>query len=204
MCPVGRRQCVAGELAARAPHRVGPTYLGLGQVVAGAGSGIRAGHDTPVAPLGTGWFDAAAGLNGISVEMVGWPELVQQIADIYHSLPPEEQARTAIVSGNYGEAGALELYGPSQGLPPGPPHQVTGSNSLWARGYGAPPPEMVLLVGFDRDYAMRFFGMCSPKGTVTNPWGVENEETTDHTSLYLCRKVLRPWAEFWPEMQWFQ
>jgi hypothetical protein len=159
----------------------------------------------PIAPLGTAYFDIASDLNGISVEMVGWPELAQQVADIYHALPLEEQARTAIVSGNYGEAGAMELYGPALGLPPGPPHQVTGSNTLWMRGYGDPPPEQVILIGFEREYAAQFFGSCISKGAVKNPWNVENEETTGiRTTLYLCRKVLHPWSEFWPEMQWFQ
>ena len=63
-----------------------------------------------------------------------------------------------ILAGNYGEAGALDLYGPEYGLP----RVITGANSLWARGYGDPAPETAIVVGFDRPYAGQFFKSCEP------------------------------------------
>ena len=42
----------------------------------------------------------------------GWPELVAEVARIYHALPPEDRARAAIFANNYGEAGAINLFGP--------------------------------------------------------------------------------------------
>ena len=50
-------------------------------------------------------------------DQFGWEELVQDVARIYRSLPPEERARTGIFASNYGEAGALNLFGPALGLP---------------------------------------------------------------------------------------
>ena len=50
-------------------------------------------------------------------DQFGWPELVSEVARIYHALPPEDRARAAIYTGNYGEAGAVNLFGPSYGLP---------------------------------------------------------------------------------------
>ncbi len=50
-------------------------------------------------------------------DQFGWPELVQQVAEIYNSLPPEERAKTGILAGNYGEAGAVNLFGPKYSLP---------------------------------------------------------------------------------------
>lgn len=51
-------------------------------------------------------------------DRLGWRELASDVARVYHSLPLEEQRNTIIVSTNYGEAGALELFGPGFGLPP--------------------------------------------------------------------------------------
>jgi len=51
-------------------------------------------------------------------DRLGWRELASDVAGVYHSLPTEEQRNTIIVSTNYGEAGALELFGPEFGLPP--------------------------------------------------------------------------------------
>ncbi len=45
-------------------------------------------------------------------DQFGWPEMVREVAAIYNSLPPEERAHTGIWAGNYGEAGAIDLFGP--------------------------------------------------------------------------------------------
>jgi hypothetical protein len=50
-------------------------------------------------------------------DRLGWKELVSAVAEVYRSLPPDEQRNAVIVSNNYGGAGALELYGPALGLP---------------------------------------------------------------------------------------
>jgi len=54
----------------------------------------------PIAPVGSAWWDVASDLNGELPEMIGWPELVQTVADIYASLPEAEQARAAIITRN--------------------------------------------------------------------------------------------------------
>jgi len=50
-------------------------------------------------------------------DQFGWPELVKQVADIYGALPAAEREQTGIWTGNYGEAGAVDLFGPKYGLP---------------------------------------------------------------------------------------
>ena len=50
-------------------------------------------------------------------DQFGWPEMARDVAAIYASLPPEERAKTGILTGNYGEAGAINLFGPQYGLP---------------------------------------------------------------------------------------
>jgi len=50
-------------------------------------------------------------------DQFGWPEMVRQVAEIYRSLPPAEREKTGIFTGNYGEAGAVNLFGPTYGLP---------------------------------------------------------------------------------------
>lgn len=158
----------------------------------------------PVFPVNSPAWSVVTSINETFVEMIGWPELAGQIAQIYHALPVDEQPKTAVLAGNYGEAGALDLYGPAYELPP----VISGSNSLWARGYeidaSGTPPDTVILVGFDPDYALSLFQSCSPAGKVTNREGVRNEETTRHNNLYICRQLRKAWAELWKGMQWYQ
>src|SRR3546814_14130345 len=54
-----------------------------------------------------------------------------------------ERASTAIYANNYGEAGAINRYGPAYGLPTA----ISGINSYWARGYGDVPPTTVIVLG---------------------------------------------------------
>ena len=101
----------------------------------------------PVAPVGSRWWRAALKVNGDLREEVGWPELVAEVARVWGTIPEGERARTAIYCANYGEAGAVNLYGPRHGLP----RAISGINSFWERGYGDPPPETVIVLGGTRD-----------------------------------------------------
>jgi hypothetical protein len=51
----------------------------------------------------------------IFADMVGWEERVKIVADYVHSLPPDEQQITAIGASNYGDAGAVDLFGSKYG-----------------------------------------------------------------------------------------
>lgn len=154
----------------------------------------------PVAPINSSLWQISSRLNPEVVEMVGWPDLAAQVAAIYQAVPEEEKPRTVILAGNYGEAGALDLYGRDLGLP----LVISGADNLWYRGFGSPEPETVIVVGFDRGYAGTFFRSCTFAGSVTNQYQVKNEESTRHTSLFICRQPRRPWSEMWPGMLWFQ
>ena len=80
---------------------------------------------------------------------MGWSAPCCTVAKIYASLPAEEQAVTGILTGNYGEAGAINLYGPAYGLP----QAISGMNSYWLRGFGDPPPQTVIVLGIDAHQA---------------------------------------------------
>ncbi|HMB22401.1 MAG TPA: glycosyltransferase family 39 protein, partial [Anaerolineales bacterium] len=45
-------------------------------------------------------------------DRLGWQEMTKSVAKVYHALPSQEQAQACIFTQNYGEAGALEFYGP--------------------------------------------------------------------------------------------
>jgi len=154
----------------------------------------------PIAPINSPLWQITSTANKEIVEMVGWQDLTSQVAKIYQSIPDAEKPRTAILTGNYGEAGALDLYGKQYGLP----RVISGGNSLWYRGYGDPEPQTVIVVGFEPSYAGRFFRSCKSAGKVTNSYGVKNEESTRHTGLYVCRDPVQPWSAMWKQMQWYQ
>jgi hypothetical protein len=178
-------------------RRVGSGVL-IGLLVAGAIVGILL--IKPVAPINSALWEVTGETNGEAREMIGWDDFSAQVAAIYRSIPEDEKPHTVILAGNYGEAGALDLYDGEFDFP----LVLSGSNSLWYRGYGEFEPETVIVVGFEGSYASHFFKQCKFMDTVKNRYSVKNEETTHHTGLYVCREPRSPWSEMWKEMQWFQ
>lgn len=153
----------------------------------------------PVAHVGSRLFYKQMKLSGDLADEIGWPEVVADVAGVWNQLPPEDRGRAAILAGNYGEAGALALYGPKYGLP----EPLSPVNSFYDRGYGSSPPQVVITTGFSQQKLARFFGTCTLAGHVHIPYGVQNEESKYHPDIFVCRDPLESWAKMWPQMHGF-
>lgn len=147
----------------------------------------------PMAPVNSSLWRFASKINGDLREELGWPELVESVAQIRDKLPAEDRARLGILAGNYGEAGAVNLYGPRYGLPTA----ISGTNSFWLRGYGSPAPQTLIVLGLSRGFLEENFTACEVAGHTWNRFGVLNEETEDHPDIYVCRGLKQPWPDFW-------
>jgi hypothetical protein len=134
------------------------------------------------------------GLNPELAEQVGWPELVSQVAGTWGSIPDPQRADAAIFTSNYGEAGAVDRFGPSLGLP----NAYSGHNNYWWWG---PPPvttRTLVAVGFqDRTYLESMFGTVRRVGTITNPWDVENEE--QGLPIWIVSDPKQSWPDLWSQ-----
>ncbi len=137
--------------------------------------------------------------NGDLREEIGWDDLLKSVAGIRDSLTPEQQASFGIVTGNYGEQGAIEILGPAYHLPP----PISGTNSAWLRGYPTPPPTTLLVLGLSHGYVEKTFTDCHLAGHYTNHLGVKNEESDSHPDIWLCGPPVKPWPEFWQDFQAF-
>ena len=137
--------------------------------------------------------------NGDLREEFGWTELAATTAAIRDSLPADQQQNLGIIVGNYGEQGAIELYGPAHQLPP----PISMTNSAWLRGYPTPPPTTLIVIGFSQKAAEHTFTSCRWAGRNGNSEGVQNEESKDHPDIFVCGPPKTPWPEFWKEHQRF-
>jgi hypothetical protein len=153
----------------------------------------------PVAPIGSAVWKFTSKAHDQFREEIGWTDLAQTVARVYRSLPSEEQAHTGILAGNYGEGGALNLYGPAYGLP----RAMAGTNSFWFRGYTEPVAETLIVVGFDREEAEKLFSSCTVAAKNTNLYDVVNEESRDHPDILVCHHLKRAWPEFWQKFRRF-
>jgi dolichyl-phosphate-mannose-protein mannosyltransferase len=163
------------------------------------GAVVGAAFTVPIAPVNSPWWKIGAKVGPDWREEIGWQELAETVAGIRNSLPAGDRARLGILAGNYGEAGAIDLYGPTLGLP----KAISGTNSYWLRGYGDPPPQTLIVLGLSRGFVERNFDECALAGHTSNRYGVANEETSEHPDIFVCRRLRQPWPEFWKGFRHF-
>ena len=123
----------------------------------------------------------------------GWPEMAQTTAQVYHSLSPEDQAKAAIYAENYGQAGAINLYGPALGLPPA----ISGHQNYYywgPRGYSG---EIVIALGSSPQNLKRYFGDVKQAAYVRHPYAMPYE----NFAIYVCRGPRRSLQDIWPEVK---
>jgi hypothetical protein len=147
----------------------------------------------PIAPVNSrGWMISRRAHDDFA-EQIGWQELAQRVAEIYRSLPEAERAHTAILANNYGEAGAIDLYGPALGLPPA----ISRTNNYWYRGYGHPAPTTVIELGNTAEDEGETIAKCMSFGRFRNSLGVDNEESASGYEIFVCRDIPPKWPEIW-------
>lgn len=136
-------------------------------------------------------------MNKESGEQVGWPGFTAAVADGWRQIPAGRRATAAIFASNYGEAGAITLYGPRLGLPR--PYSGHMSFADWGR-----PPDTatgpVLVVHQDGDRVPpSWFTGCRPVARNDDGVGVDNEE--QGAVVELCAAPARPWSQLWPALR---
>ena len=87
--------------------------------------------------------DATVPLPQLYADMFGWENMAATVAGVYHDLPQADQPDCAILAGNYGEAGAIDYYGPKLGLP----KAISGHNSYFDWGPRNYSGECVIIFG---------------------------------------------------------
>jgi hypothetical protein len=134
-----------------------------------------------------------SGLAENQFETVGWPEFTRQVDTAFHTIPASQRAHATILTQNYGEAGAVDRYGPALGLPPA----HSGLNGF---GYWGPPPETATwaVVVSEDGPPSPLLRQCRYVRRVTNHAGVDNEES-QYAAIYVCRAPAAGWAATWPK-----
>ncbi len=147
----------------------------------------------PVAPVNSALWHAARRMHDTFAEQIGWQELAQQVAHIYHALPESERGHAAILANNYGEAGAMNLYGSALGLPP----VTSRTNTYWLRGYNDPPPTIIIELGNTAEDEKGSSARCTSFGRFRNSEGVDNEESSGGYEIFVCRDIPAQWPDIW-------
>jgi 4-amino-4-deoxy-L-arabinose transferase-like glycosyltransferase len=92
----------------------------------------------------------------------GWDTMTETVAQVYEGLPEDQRSKACILTGNYGEASALNLFGGRYGLPPA----ISGHNNYYVWGPGQCSGEVMILVGVRRADVANAYGNIATAATI--------------------------------------
>jgi hypothetical protein len=147
----------------------------------------------PVLPVSA--VPVTGAVNEVMAEQVGWPDLVDQVAGVVEALPAGERTHVVLLTGSYGEAGALDRFGPARGLPPA--HSAHNGYADFRRPDD--PEAVVVTLRYERRELVPHFERCDEVAEVDNGHDVDNE--VQGTPILVCRGLRAPWPEVWEDLR---
>jgi len=136
-----------------------------------------------------------AALPQIFTDQFGWEQMVGSVAHVYHHLRPEDEKRAAIFCQNYGEAGAIDFFGPKLGLPPA----ISGHQNYFLWGPGDWTGEVVLILDSSDDHERELF--ASVEGSRAGREQSVGDAVWRRNHIYLCRDLKISVQELWPRLK---
>ena len=123
----------------------------------------------------------------------GWPEMAETVAGVYNNLPPEVRAHTAIFGQNYGQAGAINLFGPRYGLP----RAISGHQSYFLWGPQGATGESMIVMADRQENLERVFTSVRKVAHLSHPYSMPYEQF----DIFYCTGIKQPLAELWPKVK---
>ena len=133
-------------------------------------------------------------LSQFFADRLGWPELAATVAEVYDSLPESDRKRACIFGQNYGQAGAIDFYGPELGLP----NAISGHNTYWLWGHGGCTGELVIIIGGDQEDHEQTFASVEKATTYTCQDCMPYE---NNKPIWVCRDAQLTIDEIWPHLR---
>jgi len=129
-------------------------------------------------------------------DMMGWQQQARIVAGVFHDLPARDQTKVAILAANFGQAGAIDYFGPSLGLP----HAISGHNNYYLWGPQDYTGEIVIAVGLPMDTLVPLFGDIQRVATIDNEYAIPEE---NNLPVYICRQPRMTLREAWPRLKFY-
>jgi hypothetical protein len=119
--------------------------------------------------------------------------MVRETAKVYNALPAAERAQTAIFCNSYGQAGAIDFFGPKYGLP----KAISNHQNYWYWGPRDYTGAIVIVLGSDGEGDREHFKTVEVAGHTYHPYSRLDE----HFPILLCRGLNQDLHSLWPSIK---
>ncbi len=157
---------------------------------------LRYQSHSPLSPKPTERSFVGAVLPQYYADELPWEQQVAAVARVYRSLSPEDQAKAAIFCDNYGQAGAIDFFGPRYGLP----KALSGHQNYFLWGPRNYTGEIVILVGQPEADARKEFASVEVAVTLNIPYAYSYETRP----ILLCRGLKWNLQTIWPRVKYWR
>ena len=123
----------------------------------------------------------------------GWPEMAAQVAAVYKALPPADRAKAVFLGVDYGEAAAIDIFGPPLGLPPA----ISGHNNYHLWGPLGHDGSVLIVLGPYWEGLLPAYAKVEVAGKIDNPYAMPYETGP----IYVLRDPKVPFSYIWPRLK---
>ena len=127
-------------------------------------------------------------------DQLGWRDFAAQVSAAWTKIPVAERSATAVLTGNYGEAAALDLYAE---LPPA----LSAHNQYYLWGLRGQTPSHLLLLADPEEDLAPFCTSTERLGITYSRWAMAYE---NGQAIVLCRGLKHRLVEAWPRLKHFE
>jgi hypothetical protein len=124
-----------------------------------------------------------------------WEAMTDSVARMYWALPEKERDQAGVFAQNYGEAGAIDVFGRKRGLPPA----MSGHQNYFLWGTHGWRGDVLIVMDDQPGSLSQLCNSLEDAGQVqSHPLAVPWEQ---NQRLYVCRGLKQPLAEAWPAVK---
>ena len=124
----------------------------------------------------------------------GWDAFVSQVVAVWGALPEDDRGRAAVLTGNYGEAGAIERLAQV-------PVAISGHNNYWLWGPQGRTGDVLIVLSRHPERLAQLFARVQKAGETDCGDCMPYE---NHLGIYVCRGMHPPLPQLWADFKHFE
>jgi hypothetical protein len=124
-------------------------------------------------------------------DQFGWKEIADEAVVAWNRIPPEQRHDCGIFAQDYGQAGSIDFFDRSQGVPP----VLSGDRTYFLWGPGPYSGDCMIVLDDRKEVLQKYWNDVEYVGTsAPNDWALEQQ-----IDVFVCKgKKFSSWREIWP------